>query len=75
MRIIASEMEEVEKRNGSTAFFSAGSPSGRHKSGDVTNAVNVLACLQYGLFLSEPSQSVLCCVSPHLHISKIRCEK
>lgn len=41
---------EVEKRNGSTAFFSAGSPSGRHKSGDVTNAVNVLACLQYGLF-------------------------
>lgn len=24
------------------------SPPGRHKSSDVTNAVNVLACLQYG---------------------------
>lgn len=43
------EIEEVEKRNGSAAFFFAGSPSGRHKSSDVTNAVNVLVCLQYGL--------------------------
>lgn len=32
--------------NGS--FSGAGPPSGRHKSADVTNAVNVLACSQYG---------------------------
>lgn len=35
-----------EIENGS--FYGAGPPSGRHKSGDVTNAVNVLACSQYG---------------------------
>lgn len=43
------EAEGAETENGSAAFSSAGSLSGRHKSSDVTNAVNVLACLQYGL--------------------------
>lgn len=35
-------------RGGVVAGRDAGSPSARHKSSDVTNAVNVLACLQYG---------------------------
>lgn len=40
----ARETEGVEKRNGSAAFISAGSPSGRHAGSDVTNAVNVPVC-------------------------------
>lgn len=59
------EMEGAETENGSAAFSSAGSLSGRHKSSDVTNAVNVLACLQYGLLeWAKPIGALLPVSSP-----------
>lgn len=51
-RAIASERERERepgrRQNGSAAFFSAGSPSGRHMRSDVTNAANAPACSRYG---------------------------
>lgn len=35
------------ERNGLAFFLAAGSLSGSHRSSDITNGVNVLACLQY----------------------------
>lgn len=66
------EIEGVEKRNGSAASLSAGSPSGRHKSSDVTNAVNVLACLQYGLLERAKPIGVLLPVSSPTHLKDSR---
>lgn len=57
-----------EKRNGSAAFVSAGSPPGRHTSSDVTKAVNVLACLQYGLLEQAKPVGALLSVSPPTHL-------
>lgn len=60
-------IEGAEEKNGSAAFSSAGSPSGRHKSSDVTNAVNVLACLQYGLLERAKPVGALLPVSSPTH--------
>ena len=74
MRAIASEGDRGgrETENGSAAFFSAGSPSGRHKSSDVTNAVNVLACLQYGLLERAKPIGALLPVSSPTHLEGSR---
>lgn len=59
------------EENGSAAFSSAGSPSGRHRSSDVTNAANVLACSRCGLLeRAEPLGALLPVSSPaHLRDS------
>lgn len=49
-------------------------PSGRHKSSDVTNAVNVLACLQYELLERAKPVGALLPVSSPTHL-KIHREK
>lgn len=57
--------KRVEERNGWAGLFSAGRLSGRQWSPDVTNAVNVMACLQYGLLeRAEPIAAVLPVFSP-----------
>lgn len=72
MRAVASERDKGRRRRwrkeaGRLHCSLSGPPSGRHKSSDVTNAVNVLACLQYGLLERAKPIGAL---SPHLHISK-----